>query len=220
MRCAAAIAGLTALVASGCTSGSGSTYSQYFQIIRLSLGSAFGHNQITRAQAASIPYASMGWRIAGEPEHLIILATDTNGEQLWTSPDHIVLAVRGGRVVRTVGLKDNLESGPTSGGGSISPAAALTGPFSSERIADFPDSKIFSVRISCRAYASRRETIKILGVQFSTVRIAERCHSAMLNWSFVDAFWVNSTNNAVLRSIQHITPKIGAMELEILRPPD
>ena len=57
---------------------------------------------------------------------MLVLATDTNGEQLWTSAAHTVIVTRGGRIVRTVGLEHDV-SGVTPKTGQQLPdvAAAL-----------------------------------------------------------------------------------------------
>ena len=205
----------------GCSSTREQTYRPFFALISESVKSSFSRTMVTRNQAAAVPYASMGWSIGHNPERMIILATDNNGEQIWTSGDHVVLTLRDGRIVRTVGLPDNLAANaPHGGGDDLGPAAAVEGPFSSLRTADYTQSKLFSVALSCRTATRGRETIVILGAKISTVRVSERCSSAQLAWSFENTYWVSSNSKLVWRSIQYISPKMDPIETRMLRPPD
>ena len=210
------------LLAAGCSSGSsGNTnYSQFYQIMRQSLSASFGKVRVTREQAASIPYATIGYSVDGGNQSILILATDSGGEQLWTSPAHVVLVTRDGRIVRTVGLGHDL-SGLTARDGMtpMAPRNAITAPFSSTRLEDFPELGLYGVIVSCRAQAAGRQSINILGQAVATVRVNEACRSRKPDWSFVDSYWVDSDSGLVWRSRQHVHPKGGIIETEIFRPP-
>jgi Group 4 capsule polysaccharide lipoprotein gfcB, YjbF len=209
-----------ALLLAGCTSAGTSDYQLYYQALRRSIADSFGTARITRDQAAAIPYASMGYRLNGGPERLLVLATDSNGEQLWTSASHIVIVTRGGRIVRTVGLAHNI-SGVTPQQGQDMPAlaSALKGGVTSTRRVDFPDIPAYDVAVTCKTTYRGMETIIILGRGITTQKIDETCQSPRLNWSFTDSYWLDPGSGMVWRSIQHIDPKNGRVETEILRPP-
>ena len=79
------------------------------------MAASFGNGRVTRDQAAAIPYASMGYRLDDGIRALLVLATDANGEQLWTSAAHVVIVTRDGRIVRTVGLAARCVGGDADG---------------------------------------------------------------------------------------------------------
>jgi len=56
-----------ALLAASCSSSSsGNTnYSQFYELLRQSLSASFGNIRVTRDQAASVSYASMGYSLDG-----------------------------------------------------------------------------------------------------------------------------------------------------------
>ena len=83
-----------------CSSEKDWMYEQYFQLARESAKASFGRQSITRAQAEGIPFASLGYRLDGGGQNLLVLANDSNGEQLWTSKTRIVISTRDGRVTR------------------------------------------------------------------------------------------------------------------------
>ena len=64
------------LALAGCTNAN-NNYTQYFQLMRQSFSQSFSNGAVPREQAAAIPYASIGYRLNGEREQLLVLATDT-----------------------------------------------------------------------------------------------------------------------------------------------
>lgn len=224
MKRLASVAALVLLA--GCGGGGGgidngnSNYNQFYQIVGQSVKTMFGNVRITREQAAAIPYASMGYRLNGGNQGLVVLATDTGSELLWTAATHIVFVTRDGRIIRTVGLDHDL-TGLTQGSAATppSPAAARKAPFTTTRLEDFKDIGLYGVTVTCRAAVKARQTIRILGQAIATTRVDESCESRVPSWSFVDSYWVDNESGLVWRSVQHIHPKGGEVETEILRPP-
>ena len=175
-----------------------------------------GSQKVTLEEAAAQPYASMGLRLDGGPQTMIILASDTSGDQLWTSSARIAITTHDGRIVRTAGLGHDL--------GGLQSRIGPPGPDGARVIvaqADFPDLKLYAVPIACRDKPAGEETIAILGKDIHTLLIDESCVSkaSELRWSFHNKFWIDSQSGLVWRSIQHVNPKLDALETEILRPP-
>lgn len=209
------------LLASGCDSTGTSDYTLYYQAVRQSIAGSFGGNtHVTKDQAAAISYASIGYRVNDGPEQLLVLATDSGEEQLWTSAAHVVIVTRGGRIVRTVGLPHDLAAVTPQQGQQLTPLADVTRrPLTATRLEDFPDIPIYGAAIKCTASPEGPETIVILGHGITTMKINEACRSDILNWSFTDSYWVDLQNALVWRSIQHVGPKGEKIEIETLRPP-
>ncbi|HKX64505.1 MAG TPA: YjbF family lipoprotein [Rhizomicrobium sp.] len=218
----AAACGALALAAAACSSSnSGNTnYAQFFKLTRQSLSAGFGKTRITREQAAAIPYASLGYTLDGGNQGLLVLATDSGGDLLWTSAAHVVIVTREGRIIRTVGLGKDLSNVTSRDQSGLPPVAtAVRAPFSSTRLADFPDLGLYGVRVSCRTTLAGRQSVKILGQLIATLRVEEACTSRNPDWSFTDSFWVDKDNGFVWRSRQHVHPKGMLVETEIFRPP-
>jgi len=212
---------LSLLVASCSSSTSGNTnYTQFYQLMRESLSASFGKIRVTRDQAASVAYASMGYSLDGGNQAMLVLATDSGGELLWTSSAHVVIVTRQGRIVRTLGLAHDL-SGLTTRNNTPPPplTAAIQAPFTSTRLQDFPELGLYGVQVSCRAFPVGRQNINILGQSVSTVRVDESCRSSRPEWAFTDNFWVDGDSGLVWRSRQHVHPNGGTVETEIFRPP-
>lgn len=206
------------LALTGCSSLERSIYGDYAKVVRTAWSEQFGDGGVTREQAAAIPYASMGFRFNGSRESLLVLATDTGGNQLWTSASHIVLVTRNGRIQQSVGLPLNL-AGTTAKVETIAPAQAKKAPFTSTRQQDFPDLGLYSVTLQCQATAMGPAKIMILGSTMTTIRVDERCQAQGLDWSFVDSFWVDPESAFTWKSVQHIHPKGATLNTEIFRAP-
>ena len=171
---------------------------------------------VSLAEAASVPYASMGIRLGDGPEGLIVLAGDNGGQRLWTSALHIALTTKDGRIVRTAGLAHNL-----SGYQIVRITQNADGTQTRLSLVDFADLGLYSVPIYCRDRHAGSQTIIILGKEIHTTRINETCasRSSRLDWSFHNTYWRDPETGLTWRSIQHVHPNIEPLETEILRPP-
>jgi Group 4 capsule polysaccharide lipoprotein gfcB, YjbF len=214
-----AAAALLALAGCGSADSGNTNYSQFYQLAKQSLSASFGNVRVTRDQAASIPYASMGFSLGDGNQILLVLATDSNGEQLWTGPSHAVIVTRDGRIIRTVGLGHDLAGLTMRNGAAPAPGTAVKGPFTSTRLEDFPELGIYGAQVSCRAHLVGQQKVNILGQPVTTNRVDEACQSGKPERSFVDTYWVDPDNGLVWRSRQHVHPKGGVIETELFRPP-
>ena len=220
MRRLSALAVIVPIVA-GCSSSGTSSYAQYYQVLRQSVAASLGDGRIPKDQAAAIPYASMGYRVNGASEQLVVLATDTNGEQLWTSSAHIVITTRGGRITRTVGLEQEMTGvAPKIGEQMPEIAAALKGDLTYARVQDFPSLPAYAATVNCTLSHKGAQTIVILGRGIATARIDEVCRSTNPRWSFTNSYWIDPQTGLCWRSRQSIDPQGGVIETEILRPPE
>jgi hypothetical protein len=204
----------------GCNSSGSSGYAQYYQVLRDSVAASFGDGRITRDQAAAIPYASMGYRLNRENERLVVLATDANGEQLWTSAAHVVIVTRGGRITRTVGLEHDIASlAPKLGQQLPEIASALKGALTYTRVQDFPSLPAYDVTLTCTLSYKGAQTVTILGRGIATARVDEACRGTNPQWSFTNNYWIDPETGLCWRSRQFIGPQGDRIDTEILRPP-
>ena len=209
------------LFLAACSSSGSSDYAQYWEMMQQSFSGTFGKSSITLQQAAGIPYASMGWRLNGGPQNIIVLASDNGQEQMWTSAARIVIVTKDGRIKRTVGLAHDMAAlVARSNEGFQSPAVTAKTPYPQQYTADFPDAGVYGAQIVCRAAPKGARAITILGQRITTVRIEENCSSSSLRWSFTNVYWTDPKTGFVWRSRQNIHPAGDTLETEIFRPPE
>ena len=90
------------------SSGVAPSFTNAFYAIK---GAFFGYPdlQITRQTIEDIPYASALLRIGKGSQGLIILESVARDQYVWVSRDNVYLVLEDGRIVKTVGLKNNLS---------------------------------------------------------------------------------------------------------------
>ncbi len=210
----AALAALCSLTACGSANTGGGDFGQFYQMTK-AIWNGEGQN-ITLAQAASVPYASMGMRLGDGREAMVVLAGNSIGERTWTSAIHIALTTENGRIVRTAGLEHNL-----SGYQLVRLTNNADGLKTRLWLADFADLGLYSISVLCRDRNAGPETITILGKAIHTERINESCASrgGNLDWSFHNTYWVDPKNGLAWRTIQNVHPGLDPIETEMLRPP-
>jgi len=216
-RTRAAVASLAALVLCACSSSNATDWEQAYNALRTAFDS--NASAITLEQATAVPYASMGLRVDGGPEQLVVLAGGQNGPLLWTSSARIALETENGRIVRTSGFPFNLGSTVLPSSDPLTTVATTRTAESYRLLIDLPDQNAYSITLNCTMQATGPETIRILGHDIPTIRVNETCHSARLDWQFTNSFWLGQSSGFVWRSHQFVHPKLGPIDTEILRPP-
>lgn len=212
---APAVAVAVLLALSACSSERSSDWSQLYGVAAQLFG-ARGAG-ITLEQAAAIPFASIGVRINDGPEGVLVLATsNASGERLWTSASRVALLTRAGRIVRSAGLEHNLSESRVRSGYNGPPP--FSGSATSVWEDDFADLNLYSVAVSCTSKVQGPAIVKNFTRDIPTIQVDESCRSDQLDWSFVNSYWISPATGAVWRSIQYVSPKLGPIEIEILRP--
>lgn len=173
-------------------------------------------DRVSLQQAAAIPYATLGIRVDRGPEQILVLATDNGGVRLWTSPTHVSITIRDGRIIRTSGFGTDL-SGDLPRTQSAQSWLTIS---NYDWLGDFSDIGYYSVAVNCHIAQRDRDPIEILGKQFDTMRLIEKCSSSELDWTFENTYWVSPNTGRVWRSIQKFHPRGPEVELEYLRPPE
>ena len=108
-----ALATLTVLTLGACASiGTNNIAPSYFDAFESLKGAIFGRsdNQITRDLVEQIPYASATLKIGKGSTGLVILESVQNNQYTWVSADKIYVVVKDGRIIRSLGLFNNLTS--------------------------------------------------------------------------------------------------------------
>jgi hypothetical protein len=183
--------------------------------------SIFGSDQQKlRSELASIPYATIGVRVGGGPQTILMLATQRENTLLWTSKSQIVIETQSGRVSRSTGLPHDLAAISDNSGDPLAASAKkLVGATPSSRYVDFTDRRGKHNLVHSVLTPQGREDIEILETSVATVHFVERSFCTTLGWEFVDEFWADYKSGFIWRSVQHIHPDMAAVEIETFRPP-
>ena len=183
----------------------------------------FGHPDLPlrRSSIAKLPYASMTARVGKGPQALLLLARSDGEEQHWISGlDRSVLALRGGRVVRTFGFPENLKNTRAA---EIDPVDRLlhklTGPVRHTRYIDLDRGPHFDLVIDSVFESLGPQKVRILELDFDTILVREKNSARTLNWRFENYYWVDPSDGFVWKSRQVIARSFPPVHFEILKPP-
>jgi hypothetical protein len=207
------LAGAAALGLAGCSSDGGG---DWLAVLKAARGAWDSRDApVAIDQAAAIPYATLGIRIDGGREQILVLAMDNGGERLWAAAAHIAITVRLGRIVQTAGFGHDLDGFNVVEGSPLN----WTIPHRYIWDADFTDLGLYALPIHCEMTPVGNDPIEIFGKTFDTIRVDETCHAEKLDWSFTNSYWVNPDTGRVWRAIEHIHPNGSTLEIRLLRPP-
>jgi hypothetical protein len=203
----------------GCSSGESSLESSPLTRTVGGIGDAFSTSTITLDQVAEIPFASIGYSVGGNNETMLVLSAENGGQLIWTSSAKIFLVTHRGRIVRTIGLDHDLRELVLENGAHTALFdAALGKDAKTVWRARFSDPDELSAEMSCVAHGMGAEPVTILGRMRDAIRVEESCVSPNLRWRFTNTYWVDTVGAQVLRSVQHVHPRLQAVTTEILRP--
>lgn len=170
------------------------------------------------ASVEKIPYASMGVRLGGSDQALVVLAKNINDDLYWVSANQVTLVTRHGRLIRTIGLVSDLR---TTRFGSPDPVqTGLQVIPQDENLIRFVDVRPGAVDVAATSVfrIQGEEQIEILGQPRPTLRVEEHVSVWRWNWHVKNHYWVDPMSGFVWKSRQHIVPKLAEMELEIFKP--
>lgn len=213
-RCVRVLAAAAALsLLAGCSSDGGTDWMVMFKAARSYWDERDA--DVPLGEAASIPYATLGVRVDGGREQVMVLATDTSGERLWTASSRVAISTRDGRIVRTSGFGTDL-SGYS---GAMAGREDWMHPHQFIWSGDFADLGFYSVAIVCNVAPAGRDPITILGKELDTTRVDETCRADKLDWTYSNSYWVSADTGRVWRTLAHIHPRGPEIQIQLLRPP-
>ena len=174
--------------------------------------------KIERKMAAELPYASIGVKIDDNPQFLFLMANQIDRNELYTLGYQISIVLRGGRILRTQGLNQDVLGARWDGEDIIKTAVHSGAPVQGVRWFDSNVRGIRTLEARCVAQAIGDETITILETPIATRHVQETCEVAELQWRYVNDFWIAPDTLLTWASVQYISPKVNPLILETFRP--
>ena len=176
---------------------------------------------LRRSTIAKLPYASMTARIGEGPQALLLLARSQGDEQHWISGlDRSVLALRGGRVMKTFGFPENLKDTRAD---RIDPVDRLlhklTQPVHHTRYLDLDVGPHYGLVVDSVFESLGPRKVRIVELDFDTILVREKNVARTLNWRFENLYWVDPVDGFIWKSRQIIARSFPPVQFEILKPP-
>ena len=193
----------------------------YFNAFETIRGVIFGQpdNEITRDLVENIPYASAKLKIGKGATGLVILESVKNNKYTWVSADKIFVVVKDGRIIRTLGLFNNITS-------YKSPKQTFKQLIEENNhfldyFAYYSFDEPFLLDLKTQNHLSNRglENVSILGVERNLYLIEEDISNDYIMWKVKNKFWVDPKDFFVWKSVQHISPKLPEFIFEVTKKP-
>ena len=180
----------------------------------------FGYEDfpITRELIDNIPYASIRLKIGKGPAGLLILEIKERKKNTWLSADQVTIVEREGKIIRTLGLTNNLTSIRPQSVNHVELVKNKDSPVYKSFISlDNPE--VFELELKVKVLNKGLEEIEILDKKYSLIHFIEEKENRYLRWKSKDHYWVDPEDGFVWKSIQNIAPNIPPILIEVTKKP-
>jgi len=214
------LSALTIILLNGCSG----TYKAYYQTLQI----AFADKKDTQMTLVDVQQSEVdviSVKRGDRPAAIMALAYLENDQHKWVSNDKVMLIMKKGRLIRTLGLIDNqvflsnLNNDPLNSiSADESKGILISEPW--ERIADrtgdqygYPLKSVFS--------PAQQDTLQVLNLNIETIYYVETVNYdaptnyVRLNNSWKNRFWY-AKDGVLIKSIQSISPLSEALEITYL----
>jgi hypothetical protein len=163
-----------------------------------------------------IPYASMLLKIGKGPKGLLILESISQDEQTWISADSVYIVTKGGRIVRTEGLKNDLVY-------VIFPELNFEEMMKSDlrsfnAFYSYDNPVLNNLELKVSYEIKDKQIVKLLKGNTDLILIEENISNSDLGWNFTNKYWIDQVGE-VWKSEQYISPKLPIFSIEITKKP-
>jgi hypothetical protein len=205
------------------TSACSGTYRAYYQTFKIALAAQKGAEKtFTEVQQSTVDLISV--KRGAQPDAILALAYIESGQHKWVSADHSMLVIENGRIIRSLGLTDNLlylsntKNDPLRHLPNI-----LKDPPQKQiwsRIADRTGDE-YGYPIESSFSRAQKKTIEALGLNIETVSFSETVnYKAPSNYLRPQNNWKNqywfAKNGELIKSIQKFSPLSEPLEITYL----
>lgn len=164
-----------------------------------------------------LPYASIAVSMKGMPKALLVLGKAEGEEMHWLSGDKGVLVTRFGRLIRTVGLPENITKTDFASPDFFENFPEARHDVSLSRVIDLSPGHRYGIKVDASLKNLGKETITIGTKMRETTHFAEFCYAPLLSWRHTNNYWVGE-NGQVWRSIQQVSPSGQPITIELTKP--
>lgn len=174
---------------------------------------------VTDQQVASLPYASLYARINEGPRIFVVLGYDEQGQQKWVTQDKAMLVMQHGRLMKTLGLVDNLDEVSNLSQDPLANPLQLQNNASWTRVVQWREKE--NVRAATAISTFQRgddEVLNIAGERVPCRVWIETVRMEGLGAEWQNTFWIDNRDGAVLQAHQALAADAFPVETTILKP--
>ena len=175
------------------------------------------NSQITRELIENIPYASAIMSIGKGKEALMILESKNNlSEYTWVSQDGVYLVFKSGKIVRSIGLGNNLLE-------TISPVIDIKELMDKRTISylqyfSYDKPELRNLKVETTLTFKGEEQVTLFNKSAKLYLIEERIINTYLGWERINKYWFDEDLD-IKKGVQYISPKLPGFFFEITKKP-
>lgn len=175
--------------------------------------------QVTDQQVGNLPYASMYLRVNNGQRIFVVLGFDENGQQKWITRDRSIVVTQHGRVVKTLGLTDNLSDITNLSQDPLSNPLELAEGAGWTRILSWTEAGKFRAATATSRFTRLKDQVLLLAGNNVACRVwQEEVELPAEGKSWRNTFWIDTTTGEVRQSQQTLGGDYFPLETTILKP--
>ena len=179
----------------------------------------FADAPVTREGVDKLPYATMLAQIGKSGNALVVLTTAEQARYSWIAADSVVLVTENGRLIKSVGLRQDRTACKTQGQEPLLQLAQQPQDSLNHRYTiDLRYKNLYSIPVDATLSFEGEENITILGNTYQTRRYVEYNHAALLDWEFTNTYWLDSKTGFVWQSVQYLSPDLPPVFMAVTKP--
>nr|WP_281434720.1 YjbF family lipoprotein [Erwinia phyllosphaerae] len=173
--------------------------------------------EVTAEQVESLPYASMYLRVNHGQRIFVVLGFDENGQQKWITRDRAMVVTEHGRVVKTLGLTDNLHEVTALAQDPLSNPLQLTEGASWTRQLSWSEAGRFRSATAVSHFTRLQDAVLDIAGHNVACRVwREDVTTDGESWH--NTFWIDAITGQVRQSQQMLGGDDFSVETTILKP--
>ena len=174
---------------------------------------------VTDQQIASLPYASLYARINQGARIFVVLGYDEQGQQKWITQDKAMLVTQHGRLVKTLGLVDNLDEVSNLAQDPIANPLQLQNNASWTRVVQWREKENVRAATAISTFQRGDDTVLTIAGERVPCRVwIETVRMESLGAEWQNTFWIDNRDGAVLQADQTLAADTFPVETTILKP--
>lgn len=174
---------------------------------------------VTDQQVESLPYASMYLRVNNGQRIFVVLGYNEQGQQKWVTQDKAMLITEHGRLVKTLGLSDNLIDINNLQNDPLRDALHISDGSSWTRTLSWTEKGQLRAATAVSHFSRGTDEVLHLAGEAVPCRLwLENVTVDALGKSWQNRFWIDNTSGQVLQTEQQLGADYLPVATTILKP--
>lgn len=163
-----------------------------------------------------LPYASAYLKIGDNPRVFVVLAYVNGDERAWLTADRVMVITRHGRVIKTVGMSNDLALSVPDAADPLSMPMVASADW--HALAEWDQVYLSGYRLESTLVRAGQDTLDLVTREINAVRFEEQVTLRPGGTSWTNVFWRDPVSGQVVKTRQHLGPDLPVIELTILKP--